>query len=230
MSLTVSAQTVTIQARGERNGSILVDGQTYPVVQDASSANNVNLPIVITGLSLGRHTIQVMRTERNGDNYSPGMAASFTLRNGYDLDILVLANGSIQLSEKRAVVTGPQGAMSAADFAILLGKVRSERNQARRVTLIRNAFDNVNYFTTDQVYDLISSINSQAQRLSLAKLGYKNVVDGENYDDLNTLIASRARRNELALFVKDFNIDHPGHVGGIGNMAMSSTEFERIYR
>ncbi len=231
ISVTLMAQTVTIQARGERNGSILVDGQTYAVTPDASSVSNANLPIVITGLTLGEHRIQVMRTERNGSSYSPGMATTFTLRSGYDMDVVVTANGSIQLSEKRAVSTGTGGAMSEADFAVLLRKVRNERNQARRVTLIRNSFDNVNYFTTDQVYDLLSTITSQAQRLSLAKQGYKNVVDGENYDDLNALITGRARRNELALFVEDFNLDHPGHVGsGTGNMAMSSTEFERIYR
>ena len=101
------------------------------------------------------------------------------------------------------------------------------------MNLIRNAFDNVNYFTTGQVYQLLSTINSQAQRFSLAKLGYKNVVDGENYDDLNALITSRARRNELAAFVEEFNLDHPGHVGGSRNMAMrvpmTSTRFNEIY-
>lgn len=230
ISVTMIAQTVTIEARGERNGSILVDGQTYGVSPDVLSNNNANLPIVITGLSLGQHRIQVMRTERNGTTYSPGMSATFTLRSGYDMDVVVNPNGSIQLSEKRSVGIGSGGAMSDADFAVLLRKVRNERNQARRITLIRNSFDNINSFTTSQVYDLLSTITSQSQRLSLAKLGYKNVVDGENYDDLNTLIRGKARRDDLASFVVDFNIDHPGHVGGTGNMAMSSAEFERIYR
>ena len=56
LSVAVTAQTVTIQVRGERNGSILVDEQTYGVSQDPSSVKNANLPIVISDLSLGAHT------------------------------------------------------------------------------------------------------------------------------------------------------------------------------
>ena len=108
------AQTVTIQVRGERNGSILVDGQTYGVSQDPSSVNNANLPIVISDLSLGAHTVQVMRVNRNSGSYSPGMAATFSLRSGYDMDILITASGGIQLSEKKASLAGVEGSMNEA--------------------------------------------------------------------------------------------------------------------
>jgi hypothetical protein len=218
--------------KGDRNGSILIDGQTYAVTEDPASVSGTNLPVVVTGLTTGQHTVQVMRLNRNNGTYTPGMTTTFTLRSGYDMNISVSANGSIQLSEKRAAEagTGYRTPMSEGEFNVLMSRVQNERNQARRIAVIRRAFDNVNYFTTEQAYDLVATVTSQAQRLALAKLGYKNVVDGENYEDMNTLITSRARRNELALYVEDFNLDHPGHILGSGNMAMSDADFDRLYR
>jgi hypothetical protein len=233
VGVSVSAQTVTVTSKGDRNSSVYIDGQIYTITSDPSGVAGANLPVVVTGLTLGQHTLQVMRVNPNNGTYTPGMTTTFTLRSGYDMNITVSANGSVQLSEKKAMVAGSTGyrtPMTDAQFNTLLSRIRSERNQARRATAIRNAFDNINYFTTDQVYDLVSTITSQAQRLALAKFGYKNVVDGENYDDLNTLITSRARRNELTLFVEDYNLDHPGHVSGSGNMAMSTADFDRLYR
>lgn len=230
--LLVNAQTVTVKVKGDRNYQVLIDGQSYAVNRDVSAATGINIPITIQNLSLGQHTLQVIRRNPSNSRTTPGMSASFTLRTGFDMNITVNANGSIQLAEAKTSTsaTGTREAMSESDFDILLSNIESQRTQSRRIVAVRNAFNNTAYyFSTAQVYDLISTVTSQAQRLSLAKTAYKTVVDGENYNELNDLFTSQVRRNDLAKYVDTYNTSNPGHIGSV-NMAMSAAQFDALYK
>jgi len=92
--------------------------------------------------------------------------------------------------------------MSGMDFSILVLTVRGNLLQFLKVQAERDIFANPNnFFTSDQVKELISLINSEPNRLELAKLSYKTVTDPENFSQLNDLFQSKANKDELAEYV-----------------------------
>ena len=69
-TLSVFAQnvtnTVTIQVNGNRNRQVVVDGRAYAMsdysnTANGNNANSVNNAITITDLSVGQHSLQVLR-------------------------------------------------------------------------------------------------------------------------------------------------------------------------
>src|SRR5688572_24357388 len=116
------------------------------------------------------------------------------------MNIIVRANGGVSFTEKKnnqvAVSTGTYNAemaMSTANFNRLTQTVRGKWSQASRTTTVRDAFTNTaNYFTTDQIGQLLSYINSEPNRLELAKVGYARVIDPGNYRNLYELFSSQS--------------------------------------
>jgi len=104
ISLSVAAQsggTVNITMNGGRNKEVRVDGKTYSVNTDASTTVTTNEPIQITNLTPGQHSIEVVRTNRYNNTNRTGNSTTFNLRSGYDMNITVNNDGSVQISEKR---------------------------------------------------------------------------------------------------------------------------------
>ena len=92
--------------------------------------------------------------------------------------------------------------MSTANFNILLGQVQNQWQPSAKITTISNAFANTNnFFTTDQVGQLIHLVNDENSRLQLAKSSYSHVTDKQNFNQLYDLFSTQANRNELAAYV-----------------------------
>ena len=60
------------------------------------------------------------------------------------------------------------------------------------------------YFTTSQAKQLIQLERDEDDRLQLAKLSYRNITDRENFPQLFDILISRASRDELARYVRDY--------------------------
>ena len=93
----VSAQSVsnvTINVRGNNNEAIVIDNTEYVVYNDYNT--NTNTPIVVSNLQAGQHTLQIKRA----NEVNPS-STIFTTRTGYDLQIIIAANGSVQLKETK---------------------------------------------------------------------------------------------------------------------------------
>lgn len=94
--------------------------------------------------------------------------------------------------------------MTNGDFSILVLTIRSNFLQLLKVQAERDVFANPNnFFTTAQVKQLITLINSEPNRLELAKLSYKTITDPENFTQLNDLFQLKANRDELAAYVNN---------------------------
>src|SRR4026208_118153 len=108
-----TTSTVTVNVRGTNNESLIIDGQTYSVTNDNNT--NTNTPIVVSNLQAGQHTLQI----RRNDEIDPSSTV-FTVRNGYDLQIIITANGSVQLRETKWKTDNTTGqymvAMNTTDF------------------------------------------------------------------------------------------------------------------
>src|SRR6478736_1025839 len=201
--LAQSVSTVTINVRGNTTQSIVIDNKEFSVQNDYNT--NTNTPIVVSNLQSGQHTLQIKRS----DEVNPSSTV-FTTRTGYDLQIAITANGSVQLKETKWRADNNSGtyrqAMSVSDFNNLYTRIRNQRQSANRMTMVSDAFANTNYyFTTAQAKQLIQLVNSQSNRFTLAKASYRSITDPTNFTQIYDVLNSQSYRDQLADYVSTYN-------------------------
>ena len=222
--VTVSAQSVsnvTINVRGNNNEAIVIDNTEYVVYNDHTT--NTNTPIVVSNLQAGQHTLQIKRA----DEANPS-STIFTTRTGYDLQIIIAANGSVQLKETKWKAGNNNGqnmvAMSVTDFNNLYSSIRNQWGSAKKMTLVSDAFANTNYyFTTAQAKQLIQLVNSQSNRFTLTKASYRSITDPTNFTQMYDVLNSQSHRDQLAAYVTTYN-------AGSSSTAMTASRFNTIYK
>ena len=193
---------------------------------DVNGNTNVANDIILTNQQLGSHTIAVYTMRNNNGNNNNGnntndnntitnaneiYSNTFQLRQGYDMEITINPNGQVTFTEKRVRNNGNRNynqqnvsAMSDASFNQLLQTVRSKWLQSSKIIAERDAFVNTsNYFTTDQVRQLLLLVSLEANRLALAKLAYPRVTDATAFTQLYGLFNSTASRNDLDNFIRN---------------------------
>jgi hypothetical protein len=68
---------------------------------------------------------------------------------------------------------------------------------------VQSAFTNTaNYFSTEQVRQMLLLVKAEADRLALAKLAYSRTVDANNFSQLGDLFTTQANKEELASFIR----------------------------
>ncbi len=240
----VFAQTVTIRFEGTKN-TTTTNARSYTVdldgrVYNSNTAENVGnagiKQIVITDLTPGFHKLSVT------DN-SAAIAAddallysnTFELRSNYDMVIAVRRNGTVSFTEKKMkAVAGTASStvpMTDANFNKLVQTVKAKWSQSSRVSAIKSSIaTKANYFSTDQVGQLLLLVSSEANRLTLAKLDYPKVTDPLNYYDVADLFNTQANKDNINAFVQSKN---PG--GSLvttntypSRIAMSDSEFSKL--
>ena len=223
--LSVSAQsvsTVTVNVRGNNNESIMIDSKEYTVYSDNNT--NTSTPIVVSNLQSGQHTLQIRRS----NEINPSSTV-FTTRTGYDLQITITPNGSVQLKETKWRAgdnnTGQNmQAMSVTDFNSLYNTIRSQWGSSKKMTMVSDAFANTNYyFTTAQAKQLIQLVNSQSNRFTLTKSSYRSITDPTNFTQMYDVLNSQSHRDQLAAYVSTYN-------AGSSSTAMTASRFNTIYK
>ena len=180
--LAQSVSTVTINVRGNNNQAIVIDNTEYLVSNDYTT--NTNTPIVVSNLQAGQHTLQIKRA-----NEANSSSTIFTTRTGYDLQITIAANGSVQQKETKWRATNStvqdMQAMSTIDFTNLYNSIRNQWRSARRMTMVSDAFANTNYyFTTAQAKQLIQLVSSENNRFTLTTASYRSITDPTNFTQM----------------------------------------------
>jgi hypothetical protein len=217
VALAASAQTVTVTfppaANKARSYQVMIDGASYYSAN--SVASNGRSVTTIPNLSTGTHQLEVYTlTNRNtgiadGATTRPAVkpvyTKNFQLREGYDMNIAIRANGQVSFTEKRAKNTytaGTQTPMTSTAFNSLVQNISGRRYQSDRITLVRNALSNeASYFTTTQVRQLLTLVSAESRRLELAKLSYARVTDPANFSSLYDVLQSEASRDALDNYV-----------------------------
>jgi hypothetical protein len=91
--------------------------------------------------------------------------------------------------------------------------------------MINNAFTNTsNYFTAAQARQLIQLVDADETRLQLAKTSYRSIVDPSNFSTVANLLSTDAGRNELSVYVSNYN--NANALGTSG--AMNATAFANL--
>jgi hypothetical protein len=220
--------TVTINTAGNRNKQIVVDNKNYTI--NNATASSVQA-VVISDLSAGSHTLELLRRNQNNRNVST--KTNFTLRDGYDLTITVGSDGSVSSSEKRIARSGTgTGSLSAAAYNKLYTQIKSKTSSTARATALENEFAVANRkYTSKQASQLIQLVNSESLRLKLSKQSYAKVRDTQNFSLVTNLLSSQANRTELNTYIASQAntgiTDEPENSNAI--TALDNSKFQVIY-
>ncbi len=218
LSLSLLAQNVTLTFAGankNRDYQVVIDGASYYSANTVSTNSNRAKVINVPNLSLGSHELAVYRMGSNNNIYTDGTTnnsvqgqsvynKTFELRQGYDMNITVRANGVVSFSEKPVEAQYSQAgtAMNATAFNQLLTNVRNKSYQSDKINMIRSAFTNAaNSFSTSQVRQLLLLVNSESRRLELAKLSYKKLSDPANFSYVYDVFNSESHRDALDEYI-----------------------------
>jgi len=212
---TASTVTITSTANGNRARQILVDDKNYTLNSTTTdgtttAANNV---VVLTDLTPGQHKLQVLRGNSTNSATGRNNSTTFTLRSGYNMEITINRDGSVQQKETRIGRNwggyAKKTPMSSANFTTLLKNVKAQKTISARTTAVKTAFNNTsNYFTTSQAKQLIQIVSSQPSRLELAKISYRSITDPDNFSDVDALL-TETNQDELASYVDTYKINNP---------------------
>lgn len=161
-------------------------------------------------------------TDRNNFSQIYDLLNSQASRNELDNYINEYNSGDNNDSEDN----NTNGAMSDADFNTLYQTIQKQWPANTQISSITNAFNNSNNnFTTYQARQLILLISSESNRLQLAKLCYRSIVDRNNFNLLYDVLNSQSSKDELTAYVNNYNSN-----GGNSNGAMSDANFNTLYQ
>lgn len=209
---------VTIAASNEMQ--IVIDNRSYRLSENS---------IVLENIQPGQHTIQVYkqrgrsydRNDRNNRNNRNDLLYSSTIyvRPNYHVDIMVNRFGKALVDERdlryiddrwnngRNDRNDDYGrdnrynqAMSDRDFNEFVQKIQSSwfgKMNTAKEGLGRN------YFTAQQVRQVVKLFSSESDKLELAKLAYRNTVDQKNYYQVSDELFSQRSKDELDQYIRN---------------------------
>jgi hypothetical protein len=95
--------------------------------------------------------------------------------------------------------------MTDANFTTLYQSIQGKYLPFEKMTSLTGTFNiTSNYFTSAQAKQLVSLVSSESNRLQLAKLSYRTIVDRDNFNQLYELLNGQASRNELENYIKAY--------------------------
>jgi hypothetical protein len=118
-------------------------------------------------------------------------------------------------------------AMTTATFNSIYRTAQRQSTTNSKVSYIYNAFTNTNnYFTVAQARQLVQLAPDEANRLYLAKISYRSIIDRSNFSQMSTLLNTQASRNELNIFINTYDNSNPVYT----RVAMKEADFNTLYR
>ena len=89
-----------------------------------------------------------------------------------------------------------------AQYAQIKDALANERSSITRVSVARNQIPRYACFTSQQMKGLLTTFSSSIDKLEIAKLGYDNVTDKQNYYfTVSPVINSSIDRDELSKYI-----------------------------
>jgi hypothetical protein len=223
---------LTISVASNKNVQVYVDGRAYQDQDNSYVLNNIqagNHTIQIysnsrnanNGYGSGNNGYGKNRNVRN-DRKNLVYSSTVYVKPSYHVDVMVNRFGKAMVDERLISGNGYDDdndydngygnngydngygnngyqAMSDNDFNQMLQKIRNQ--WFGKLGTARDAV-NTNYLNTYQVRQVLQLFNSENDKLELAKLSYKNIVDRQNFRQLYDLFSYQSQ-TELDKYVRD---------------------------
>jgi hypothetical protein len=186
--------------------------QQYPVTSQVNSLSNAfnNTNNYFTTYQ-ARQLIQLVTAESNRLQLAKSSYRSITDPVNFS-QLYNLFRSQASKDELAAYVnnynTGSNSnvAMSDANFNNLYRGIQRQFFPGEKMNSLTDAFNNTgNYFTCSQAKQLVQLVSLENNRLQLAKLSYRTIVDRTNFNQLYDLL-NQASRNELDAYVKAYKV------------------------
>ena len=233
LAVSAFAGTVKVTLNGNKTFIVTIDGRTYT----PNTTGNGKKEIVISDLQNGQHSIEIYRPNNRGVNKSI-YSSSFTLNQNEMMNIIVNANGGVRIEESTtndAYGSTYRSPMTTSTYNQLFRTISNKRGQAARLKAATEVFNNsANYFDSYQAADIIALLNTEANRLVLAKLAYDNLADPSGYTQFYGLFNKQASIDELDTYVRNNSTyvdsyNNNPYNNNNSRVAMSDANFNSIY-
>jgi len=117
-------------------------------------------------------------------------------------------------------------AMNTTNFNSIYRTAQRQSTTNSKVSYIYNAFANTNnYFSVAQARQLVQLVPDETNRLYLAKISYRSIVDRNNFSQMSYVLTSQSAKNELNTFVNNYDVSNPVYT----KVAMKDAEFNTLY-
>ena len=177
----VAIQSVTVNFKGDKNYQAIIDGQTY--------YSDMHFEIEGNGRA---HIIE----ERNRNSWNRGNRRG-NRNGGYDNGNGGYGNGNGYPNNRYSTP------MADYQFSQVYQAAKGKWFQSAKISAVRDDFNNTSFvFGTFQARQLLLLINSEADRLELAKLAYNNIADPQNFTQLYDIFNSQFSRDELDRYAR----------------------------
>jgi hypothetical protein len=120
-------------------------------------------------------------------------------------------------------------AMSETDFNRLYDNVNSQWPPTTQLNTVTAAFnDSRNYFTAAQASKLIRLFSFEPDKLQLAKLSYRCIVDRNNFNQVSDALSFQMSKDELATYVRNYKDDNNNNNNNYGRRPVADSKFNEI--
>jgi Domain of unknown function (DUF4476) len=192
------------------NIKIELDGNIY-------SLNKYSNDLDLDNLNIGSHRLVIYKQQTrrrspwggNSNNVEIIYQGNIVVKNRYQTDVIVTRFGKVYIDEEFAQNTSngyPNGnsnyqAMEQNSFNNLKQLVSKEAFDKNKLSAINLAAD-YNYFSTNQVKDLLQFFSFDSGKLDVAKLLLTKVVDRQNYFLLTDQFIFSNTKNEFKEYLQ----------------------------
>jgi hypothetical protein len=215
---------LTITVASQKNIQVYVDGRIYQADENSFVLNNIQP---------GNHSIKIYkkgkknnnsygnnrnsRNDRNDNRNDLIYSSTVYVKPSTHVDVMINRFGKAMVDEKvlsnrnsdwgddnwndqDGYNNGYNQAMNDYDFNQLVQKIRNQ--WLGKMTTARDAVNN-NHFNVYQVKQIIELFSTESDKLELAKLSYKNLVDRQNFRQLYESFSYQSQ-TELDRYVRDY--------------------------
>jgi hypothetical protein len=209
---------LTFTIADRNNVQVIIDNRSYAVTQEGLDFSRV---------TPGQHSVRIVRgrstgNRRNSSRTEVLYAANIYMKPLTHIDIVVNRFGRVYVDEQALNGTqdpyggnygngnygngnygntGYNQAMSDNDFALLYQRVKGQWTSGQKLSAAKDAVP-YQYFSTQQVRQLVQLFTFDSEKLELAKLAYGRTVDTRNYYLVKDLFQFQATKDELEEYIR----------------------------
>ncbi len=211
-----SQAVVTISTLTKGQVRVLVDGNTY-------NKNGNDNEITLTGIRTGYHSIKIYQQKydrgRSYKNMQLVYDATIYVRPQYYIDIVINRFGRAFVDERQIEGIyfnddnngyGNSGGwsnnnqvMNSRSFEQFKQVLKNESFDDTRLKIAKQTIAD-NYFSSNQVKDILSLFSFENSKLEIAEYAYKYTTDKNNYFILNDAFSYSGSKEELARYIKAY--------------------------
>lgn len=205
--------------------SAITTSTVYKVEVDGRKFAMKDNSITLGYLTEGRHQVKITR-EKKSNSFRRVEEVIYSsavfLKKGFHLDITVSRFGKVMIDERRidrkddwyneeddyydsdngGWSSADDNVMSARDFNEVKDQIRKEWFENNRMISVKVIVDK-NFFTTEQVKELMLLFTFESNRLEVAKYAFCKTVDQRNYFKVNEMLTFSSSKEELARFLRE---------------------------